>query len=71
MAALYQKAVQATAQEAHDQLAEYMQERWKGIYYTLQYGDQLAQAEIMQAFYVTQGSYDLLDTKPTEVIPHE
>ena len=71
VAALYQKAVHATAQEAHDQLAEYMQERWKGIYYTLQYGDQLAQAEIMQAFYVTQGSYDLLDTKPTEVIPHE
>ncbi len=47
VAALYQKAVDSTAGQAHNQTAEYMQERWKGIFYTLQYGDQLAQAEIM------------------------
>lgn len=71
VAALYQKAMDATAEQAHDQLAEYMQERWKGIYYTLQYGDQLAQADIMQAFYVTMGGYDFINTKPTEVIPRD
>jgi glycerol-3-phosphate dehydrogenase len=71
VAALYQKAVDSTASQAHDQTAEYMQERWKGIYYTLQYGDQLAQAEIMQSFYVNLGGYDFLDTKVMEVVPHE
>lgn len=71
VAALYQEALGAPASQAHDQVAEYMQERWKGIYYTLQYGDQLAQSEIMQMFYVSLGGYDFLNTKIMEAVPHE
>lgn len=71
VAALYEKAVDATPKQAHDQVAQYIQERWKGIYYTLQYGDQLAQAQIMQAFYVALGAYDFLDTNVMEVLPNE
>ena len=49
-----------TVEDAEDYSLGYLAERWKGIYYANQYGDQLPVTRLMQDMYVGVGSYDLL-----------
>lgn len=49
-----------TASEAEECVLGYIQERWKGIYFAAQYGDQLPLSELMQEMYIGMASYDVL-----------
>lgn len=49
-----------TVAEAESYMLGYVQERWKGIYFAAQYGDQLPLSELMQTMYISMGSYDVL-----------
>lgn len=55
-----QEALNMTPAEAEECVLGYVQERWKGIYFAAQYGDQLPLSELMQEMYVGMGSYDVL-----------
>ena len=50
-----------TPAEAEKCVLGYVQERWKGIYFAAQYGDQLPLSELMQEMYIGMGSYDVLN----------
>ncbi len=51
-----------TAAQVEEFVIGYVQERWKGVYFAAQYGDQLPLSELMQEMYVSLGSYDVLKT---------
>ncbi|MDD3404015.1 MAG: FAD-dependent oxidoreductase [Hespellia sp.] len=55
-----QSALGQTVEEAEENVLGYVQERWKGVYFAAQYGDQLPLSELMQEMYVGLGSYDVL-----------
>lgn len=58
IAALYQDEVQADSDTARAQISDYVQARWKGIYYAALYGDQLPLVAMMQAFYLGLGCFE-------------
>ena len=58
--AIAQEELGMTPAEAEDRVLGYVQERWKGVYFAAQYGDQLPLSELMQEMYVSTGSYDVL-----------
>lgn len=51
-----------TPGKAEECVLGYAQERWKGVYFAAQYGDQLPLSELMQEMYIGLGSYDVLKT---------
>ena len=58
--AITQQELNKTPAEAEEYVLGYVQERWKGIYFAAQYGDQLPLSELMQEMYIGMGSYDIL-----------
>lgn len=57
---IIQEGLGKTVEEAEECVLGYVQERWKGVYFAAQYGDQLPLSELMQEMYVSTGSYDVL-----------
>ena len=49
-----------TVEDVEEYSIGYLTERWKGVYFANQYGDQLPLTQLMQDMYVGVGSYDLL-----------
>ncbi|MDO5146218.1 MAG: FAD-dependent oxidoreductase [Eubacteriales bacterium] len=58
--AIIQEELGKTVEKAEDCVLGYAQERWKGVYFAAQYGDQLPLSELMQQMYVNTASYDVL-----------
>ena len=56
-----QQELGMTPAEAEGCVLGYVEERWKGIYFAAQYGDQLPLSELMQEMYIGMGSYDILN----------
>lgn len=57
--AIYSDETSTPTGVAREKSKEFLQERWKGIYFSLQYGDQLPTAELMQSVFVGIGGYDV------------
>jgi len=57
---LVQQELNKTTAQVEEFVIGYVQERWKGVYFAAQYGDQLPLSELMQEMYVSLGSYDVL-----------
>ena len=58
---IYQEYLGKTREEEMENERLYLQERWKGLYHTVQYGDQLPLSQLMQTVYVSAGSYDIFE----------
>lgn len=50
-----------TVEEVEGYMMDYLTERWKGVYFSNQYGDQLPLTQLMQDMYVGLGSFDVLN----------
>lgn len=57
---IVQQELGYTVEDAESCVLGYLQERWKGVYFSNQYGDQLPLSDLMQQMYVGMGSYDIL-----------
>ena len=57
--AIYSDETNAPTGVSREKSKEFLQERWKGIYFSLQYGDQLPTAHLMQSIFVGVGGYDV------------
>lgn len=57
---IVQQELGYTVEDAESCVLGYLQERWKGIYFSNQYGDQLPLSDLMQQMYIGMGSYDIL-----------
>ncbi|MDD6348304.1 MAG: FAD-dependent oxidoreductase [Lachnospiraceae bacterium] len=57
--AIAQESLGKTVDEAEACILGYAKERWKGVYFSNQYGDQLPLTEVMQQVYVGLAGYDV------------